>query len=387
MNAGMLGQTSDLGVHLTLMAGPSVPVPVSSDVTDALRKVEVTHSDEARSGFQLDFQIGRSGPADLLDYGLMRDLALKPFSRIVLTVLFGARPRVLMDGVITNMQMQPDNEPGRSRLTVTGEDVSCMMDRKIKQVEHPAQPEAAIVAKIVASYAQYGLVPAVTPPPSLDVPIPTQRTPVQYATDLEYLKDMAERFAYVFYVIPGPAPGTNTAYWGPPVRAGTPQRALTIGMGPDSNIESLNVTLDALAPTLVGGQFQDPVTNQVVAVQTASSLRLPLAMFPLLADIGSHVKRTPLPPSAGDTVRAFARAQALTDSAQDAVTAEGDLDATRYGDLLQARALVGVRGAGYSLDGLWYVKRVTHVIESGSYRQRFTLAREGFGSTTTTVIP
>jgi hypothetical protein len=378
---------SDLGVRLTLMAGPTVPVPVPSAIIEALRRVEVTHSDEGRSGFQLDFQIGRSGPADLRDYGLTRSLELVPYSRVILTVSFGAVQRVLMDGIITNIQTQPDNEPGQSKLVVTGEDVSCMMDRETRQDEHPAQSEVLIALKIIARYAQYGLLPEVIPPLSLDVPLPTERVPVQFATDLAYLKEMAERYAYVFYVIPGPKPRTNTAYWGPPVRVGVPQHALTIGMGPDSNVDSLNVRADSLAPALVSGRVQDPATNRAVPVRTFASLRVPLAASPLLLQAGAHVRRTPLPPGAGSVVRALARAQALTDAAQDSVTAEGELDATRYGDLLQARALVGVRGAGYSHDGWWYVKKVTHVIESGSYRQRFTLAREGTGSTTPVVIP
>jgi hypothetical protein len=71
----------------------------------------------------------------------------------------------------------------------------------------------------------------------------------------------------------------------------------------------------------------------------------------------------------------------------DVVTAEGELDTMRYGDLLQARALVGLRGAGYSYDGLWYVRRVKHQIQKEKYTQSFSLCREGLGSTVPAVIP
>jgi hypothetical protein len=63
------------------------------------------------------------------------------------------------------------------------------------------------------------------------------------------------------------------------------------------------------------------------------------------------------------------------------------LDTVRYGGLLQARGLVGMRGAGALHDGLYYVKRVTHVITKGEYRQNFTLTREGLGTTTAVVRP
>ena len=44
-------------------------------------------------------------------------------------------------------------------------------------------------------------------------------------------------------------------------------------------------------------------------------------------------------------------------------TCEGSLDVTRYGGILKARQLVGVRGAGPAFDGLYYVKNVTHKIK------------------------
>jgi len=39
-----------------------------------------------------------------------------------------------------------------------------------------------------------------------------------------------------------------------------------------------------------------------------------------------------------------------------------------------------VRGVGFSYDGLYYVRRVTHSFQRGEYTQRFYLSREGTGS-------
>jgi hypothetical protein len=55
--------------------------------------------------------------------------------------------------------------------------------------------------------------------------------------------------------------------------------------------------------------------------------------------------------------------------------------------VLRARELVGVRGAGITYDGLYYVKSVTHNLQRGSYTQNFTLAREGLISLTPVVVP
>ena len=59
----------------------------------------------------------------------------------------------------------------------------------------------------------------------------------------------------------------------------------------------------------------------------------------------------------------------------DVVTGTGQLDVLRYGRVLKPRQLVGVRGAGITYDGLYYVKSVTHTIKRGEYKQSFQLTR------------
>ena len=376
-----------LGIHLTLLIGPTVAVPAPLPLTESLRNVEVSFSDDGRSGFQVTFQTGRGGPLALLDYPLLSNPLLKPFNRVILIVTFNATPRVLMDGIITDHQFSPSNEPGQSTVTITGEDVSVMMDREENAAEHPAQDETIIALKIIASYAQYGLIPLVIPPLTIDPPIPIERIPVQQATDLAYLRQMAERHAYVFYVIPGPAPFTNTAYWGPPVRVGLPQRALSVNLGGETNVERIDFRNNSLSPTTVSGQVQDRTTNQTMPVRTFASLRPPLATMPAWLENQPNVRTTRLNTAGFNAIQALSRAQAMTDASIDAIEAEGELNALRYGDLLNPHGLVGLRGAGYSYDGFWYVKRVSHVIRKESYTQRFTLSREGTGSTTPVLIP
>jgi hypothetical protein len=65
----------------------------------------------------------------------------------------------------------------------------------------------------------------------------------------------------------------------------------------------------------------------------------------------------------------------------EAVSGRGELDVLRYGSVLKARQLVGVRGAGLAYDGLYYVKSVTHKIKAGEYKQSFELTRNGLVST------
>ena len=377
------------GIHLNLLIGPTVPIPAPPTLLEKLESVQVTTSDEGRSGFQLVFHVGRSGPADVVDYPLLLNPLVKPFNRVIITVLINAIPHVLIDGIITHHQLNPSNDPGGSTLTITGEDVSVMMDMEERKVEHPAMDETLQAFLTIARYAQYQLLPLVTPPPTLDPPNPVERTPVQYKTDLKHLQDLAEPHGYVFYVTPGPVPLTNFAYWGPPKRTDLPQRALSVNMGPETNVDSINFSYNGLAPTTVAGEVQDRTLNVTLPFETFISLRLPLVPFPALPFNLPNVRKKILSDTEGlNYLQAFAKAQGMTDKSLDGVvSASGELDAARYGGILRARGVVGLRGAGFTYDGFYYVKSVTHTIKKGTYKQSFSLTREGVGAISPVVIP
>jgi hypothetical protein len=401
------------------MMGPGIAVPVPPHLAESLKSVSVTNNDTGRSGFSLTFQVGRSSPLDMIDYDLLTNPLLRPFTRVVVVVAFGVLPQVLCDGVITNIQLSPSNEPGASTLTVTGEDVSVMMD--MKEIPHPWPSLSAdkVVQMILVKYLQYGVAPFVQPAIFPNPPTPDKHVPVQTMTDLNYINYLAARQGFVFYVEPGPAPNTNFAYWGPPhkappYRAGPPQKAITFNSGPETNAASVSFTYNALSPVLIRGTIQDSSTNVSVPVVTSpQSLRSPLASRPAVLFNQPNVRVSLLPAtpqqakratSAGggqaeefpeartaaglEVAEAVMRAQATTDASTDnVVNVTGELNALEYGDILRARGLVGLRGVGYSYGGNYYVKSVSHEISKGEYKQRFTLTREGTGSLTPLVVP
>ena len=78
----------------------------------------------------------------------------------------------------------------------------------------------------------------------IDVPLPIDQIPAQQGTDLEYIRALAERVGYVFYLDPGPAPGMSKAYWGPQIKMGPVQPALSADMDAYTNVESLHFNFD-----------------------------------------------------------------------------------------------------------------------------------------------
>jgi len=374
---------SALGVNLSILMGPTAPFPVAPPMMDSLERIEVRHNDQGASGFQIIFSADRNGLSGTVDYPILKNPQLRLFNRVIVLVAFNLPiPMVIMDGIITHIQLSPDKTG--DYLTVTGEDASVMMDRKEVTMEHPGQSDAIIANKIIAAYAQYGLIPQVIPPASLEIPSPSERTPVQRGTDLGYLKEMAWRHGYYFYIKSGAAPGVNIAYWGPPERAGMPQAALSTNMGNHTNVESIHFSNKALDPALVfNASVQDRRTNAKLPLTTFSSKRLPpLAREPnLMMNMANAANRLPNDIDGLTYAEALARAQALTDmSTDDTATAEGELNALEYGHVLTTPGNVGVRGAGDTHDGLYHVKEVTHIISQGVYKQKFRLAREGVGA-------
>lgn len=367
-----------LGIRLILLVGKTLPIPAPMTVTRSLTKVEVTNDAEQGDGFQITFSLGKD---KAVDYGLLKSGALDPFNRVVIGVALGVLPEVLIDGIITHHQVAPSNEPGMSTLTVTGKDVSMMLDLKEKNDSYENQPDFLIVTRLIASYAQYGLIPQATP--TADVPIMLQRIPRQQETDLKFIQRLAQRNGFVFYIEPLTL-GVNRAYWGPENRLSVPQPALTMNMGTFTNVKSLSFSQDALAPVGTEGKFVEPITKTSIPIPALPSLRIP-PLVPL-----------PTPPRRTVLLRETANqnpAQAATSAVAavtrtpESVTGEGEVDSIRYGNVLRARKLVGVRGVGFSYNGNYYVRKVTHSIAPGEYSQKFTLSREGTGALLPVVRP
>jgi hypothetical protein len=373
-----------LGVRLNLLIGPDpVALPAPLGLLEALSDIEVTHSDRARSGFRISFAIGRSGPIDMLDYALVLSPLLQVGARVVLTVIFDITPRVIMDGIVTRRDVIPGDEPGQGRLVLTGEDLSIAMDREQKKVEHPAQDETIIANKIAASYAQYLMVPKVIPPLVVDPPIPLDRTPQQTCTDWAYLRRMAQRFGYVTYVDAGPVPLSNTLYWGPPIVPGVTQKALNVNMGPLTNVIGISMSQDALSTTLVKTSVKDRITGKDTPVLAVMSARAPLGAMPTSITNMNSLRTVNMETTGLNTMQAFARAQGKLDaSSDDAIQVTGSLDSVKYNDVLKAREKVGLRGVGFSFDGDYLVRSVTHQISRGGYKQDFVLSRSELGALT-----
>lgn len=366
------------GIYLTLMVGPVVPIPVPKPVLDALTEVQVTTAAGTPSGFSLSFTLSNRSPLHTL---FLIAGAQAPLLRVIIIVTLNGQANVLMDGVMTNQQVSPGSKPGESVLTITGEDLTKVMSLiDFTGIPYPAMPPEARVALIIAKYAMFGMIPLVIPSLFTDFPIPVERIPIHQGKDLEYIQKLADDAGYVFYIDPGPAPGTNVAYWGPEIKVGVPQPALNYDMDAHTNVESLSFTFDGSNTTLPIVFIHNSLTKVPIPIPipNLNPLQPPLGAIPAPITNVTMLKDTAkLSPMA-----AIGKGLAVAARSADAVTGTGSLDVVRYKRLLKARQLVGVRGVGTAFDGLYYVKSVTTTIKQGEIKQSFQLTRNGLVSIT-----
>jgi hypothetical protein len=369
---------------LTILVGPAVVVPLPQSALDELMAIEVTKTAQRGkpSGFRLTFNLSKRSPLHTIF--LISGAALPPIMRVIIVATIKGTPNVLIDGVITKQEISPGADQSHDTLTITGVDLTAIMNWiDFSGIPYPAMPIEARVAVILAKYAIFGIIPKIIPTILFEAPIPTDKIPKQKGKDLAYINKLAEEVGYIFYIEAGPTAGLNTAYFGPEIKVGVPQPALSTNMDAHTNVESLSFEIDNEEKKLPVTFIQELISKIPIPIPLPdiNPLNPFLGLIPLLPKqvefISDSAKRSPI------QAVLFGLAQAAASA--DGVTGTGTLDVLRYGQPLQARRLVGVRGAGPAFDGLHFVHQVTHKIKRGEYKQDFKLKRNGLLSTLPTV--
>ena len=367
------------GVRLHLYVGPAIAVPAPREVVEAVQEVKViSGAGTTPSGFEITFALSNRSPLNTLF--LLTGGASIPILRVIIAVTVRGQTIVLSDGVMTHHELRSDGSP-TATLVVKGQDLSAVMDIiPLDGVPYPAMPPVARVLLSVAKYAPLGVIPVPIPSLLEDVPIPIERIPRHKGTDLAYVQALARAVGYVFYMDPGPVPGTTKAYWGPEIRLGVPQPALNLTLdGPHNNVESLSFTFDKERKELPIVFIQEPFSKAPIPIPIpdVTPLNPPLGVIPPLPPIPKLLEDT----AKLNPIAAVMRGMAYASQHSDSVFGSGSLDVARYGNVLRSRSLVGVRGAGEPFDGLHYVTAVTSTLTRGEFTQSFSLARNALLST------
>jgi hypothetical protein len=370
------------GFYVTLMMGSFNASPVPQSVIDALTEVNVSSTVGAQAGFQLKFTLGKNSPVrQMHDAGYF-----DPRTRVVIAVTLNGVTEVLMDGIITKQDLSVNSAPGASTLAITGLDLTALMDfLDLTGIPYPALPEFLIVEAVLAKYLVLGVTPLALPASIPTFENPLDRFIKQQGTDYAFVSALARATGAVFYLDPGPTPGKSLAYWGPDLSKlfGSTQAALSINFDANTNIDALTFSYDGTLATQYFVTIVEPNTKIPIPIPVPN---IDLLKAPQAAHAPTPLRSQQLKPIANENPAGAALAGlAALFKTFEVVSGSGQLDVLRYGQVFKARQLAAVRGAGQYYDGKYYVKSVTHNIKRGEYKQSFTLARGGTGSSVSTV--
>ena len=367
------------GIDLTVMIGTAVPIPAPRELIEALTSIDVQSSNHGPTGFELKFNVGKDSLLQTL-FLLKGSAGITPPLRVILVVTINGRPEVISDGVMTDHTTNPGSAGQASTVSIKGTDLTTLMDLvPFDGFPYPALPVEGRVLLMLAKYAAFGMIPRIIPRAFTDVPNPLDLIPRHKGTDLNYLRQLAHEAGYTFYVEPGPLPLMNIAHWGPEIKVGIPQPALTLNSDFETNVDNIQFTFrnDHQEMPIVMYHNRETKLTIPVPVPDISLTNPPLGLLPSIPRrfrFLDHVAKCSVPEAL-----LFGLAGASTSA--DSVTGKGSLDVLRYGSILRTRRLVGVRGAGMAFDGLYYVTDVSHSMKRGEYKQSFTLSRNGLIST------
>lgn len=289
--------------------------------------------------------------------------------------------KTVFDGFITNVDVELGSEPDNAFLNISGMDTSVMMSLEEKITPWPNMGDSDIVQQIVGSY---GI--AIQADPTSTVHQEDDTTIIQRATDIQFVRDLAQKNGMEFYFETDDT-GMLNAYFRAPQLDDTPQPDLAIQFGDQSNLKKFSVHLSGQRPLNVKAAQIDVSANSSNVAQASDTQLTKLgskdANTLIGGPLGSQV--TPkdaqaqmlvLGPPTSDATEMQTLVQAVRDEAGWLITASGEINSDAYQSVLRPHRLVLVKGAGNTYSGKYYVTRVAHEINhEGDYIQRFEARR------------
>jgi phage protein D len=299
------------------------------------------------------------------------DENLRPWNRITIIAAFKDRADTIIDGYISHVTPTANGQTATMTVKISGVDGSYAMNilERCKVWTGKTYEE---VAKEIIEAPRYGFIAvlpeeggtaAAGPPPSI----------VQRATDHRFLRELARRKGYEFYMLGG------KGYFRSPDLSGTPQKVIAVNFGDETNCTDFHVEVDGTRPTEAIMRRIDPLTGQPqIASATASGL--PSLGTTPLSDLRGQAQL--------EQTRVVVRRQGAATEAQMNdfvqgllrrhgwwVKATGKLNGLVYGRALRSKKLVTIKGLGRSYNGNYYVRKVMHRLGPRTYTMGFEAVR------------
>jgi len=289
--------------------------------------------------------------------------------------------KTVFDGYITNVDVDLGSEPDNAFIKVSGMDTSVMMSLEEKIATWLNMADSDIVQQIVGAYGV-----AVQADTTTTVHQEDDTTIVQRGTDIQFVRDLAQKNGMEFYFETDDT-GIVNAYFRAPQLSDTPQPDLAIQFGDQSNLKSFSAHMSGQRPLNVKAAQMDVTANSANTAQVSDTQLTKLGDKDANALIGGPLGSLVTPkdaiaqmlvlgPPTSDATEMQTIVQAVRDEAGWLIAAHGEINSDAYQSVLRPHRLVLVKGAGTTYSGKYYVTKVIHEMNhEGDYIQRFEARR------------
>jgi hypothetical protein len=380
----MLGGKSTDATLMQLIA--STEIEESMDMPSAIQlTVPLSRSSAGELTYASDPRFGPLAPVSVVtstDGSGAQGVTTCATGAAASTIGSGSAPAAtecIFDGYIISQKLHLETGVTNSTVTVSGQDVSCLMNLKEKVREWVNVTEAQVAAQIFGGYR-------ITPSDqNRDEDWPTytedNHSLMQRGSDIAFLRMLARRSGKLVRIACADRPGVRTGYFAAPNLKGNAAINLAINDNTNWTVNALDLDWDITRPTAVTARaalFNDRDPNGANGDVTDSGLGA-LSDQSLSAFAGKDM--TVLLATAVDSGGALTqRARGVLREAGWFAKCEGEADVERLGVVLRAGMLVNLVGVGAMHSGKWVVWTVRHRLTQEKHTMRFTLLRNAVGA-------
>lgn len=301
--------------------------------------------------------------------------SLQPWNRITIRATIGKVTDVVMDGYLSDTHITTTASTATLQANFAGVDASYVLNLEPHCKVWRERTYEQIAEEIIKKHSLTPVLPEA--PPESGTGTPPSVT--QRQTDLRFLRELARRRGYEFYVA-----GAN-AYFRPPDLESSPQKLIAVNFGEQTNCDDLQISVDGTQPTEAVIGRQDPVSGEPQASRATDSGLTPLGTTGVEAARGFGVGPTRvLPrwlvgPLTDSNLDRYVKAAMMRQGFW--LKARGTLNGLRYGSVLRAGRPVTIKGFGDIYNGIYYVRKVVHQFTPRTYQLQFEAYRNRTGQT------
>jgi phage protein D len=350
-------------------------VIASNDQPDATLSNAVWVEVQERMGEIARYRIRYDLDIDQGDFPTLKDGSnLDPGSMLSVLVPLNGKNNCLARGPVTGQRIHFVHSVAGSYVEVEGTDPSIAMARQTQAVVWSDLTDSDAVSQILGS-SQYQFTPDVSSTSAGH--FEKKHTLVQRGSDLEFVRRLARRNGFLFWV-DSDDQGNSTAHFKPPVLSASPALNLDINIA-SNNLGALELSWDVEHSTSVEASELNLNDKSQIDGSVSSSPLSPMGTQSLL-DITGDVRSGHVHAPVDDAGDLQARGQGALIEAGWFIRASGQTSVSALGDVLRANTIVQLRGVGTRHSGNYYVASVRHTIDPSAHYMDFELIRNGWGN-------